>query len=133
MYLSGNTTLMEMDSADNPNKGLVKISDNFTNLIYQIGTLVSSDDDIKKGSYKVLPMPYQPIYLVDKEIPTGVVNGVNNKFLLKYKPINGSDHVYLNGMLQENGRYCDYILDDKNIIFLDPPTPGMRIICSYKI
>jgi len=135
MYLSGNTSLveMEMDSADNPNKGIVKISDNFTNLLYQISTLGSVDEDIKKGAYKVLPMPYQPIYLVDKEIPEGVVNGVNNKFLLKYKPIIGSDHVYLNGMLQENGKNCDYILENKNIIFLDPPSPGMRIICSYKI
>lgn len=133
MYLSGNTSLVEMDSADNPNSGIVKISDNFTNLLYQISTLVSGDEDIKKGAYKVLPMPYQPIYLVDKEIPIGVVNGVNDKFLLKYKPITGSDHVYLNGILQENGNQSDYILDNKNIIFLDPPATGMRIICSYKI
>jgi hypothetical protein len=137
MYLSGNTSVAEaeaeMDSANNPNKGMVKISDNFTNLLYQISTLVSVDEDIKKVTYKVLPMPYQPIYIVDKEIPIGVVNGVNDKFLLKYKPITVSDHIYLNGMLQENGKECDYILENKNIIFLDPPTPGMRIICSYKI
>jgi len=137
MYLSGNTSLveveMEIDSADNPHKGKVKISDNFTNLLYQINTLVSVDEDIKKGAYKVLSMPNKPVYLIDKEIPVGAINGVNDSFLLKYKPITGSDHVYLNGMLQEGGEQCDYILDNENIIFLDPPTPGMIIVCSYKI
>ncbi len=132
MYLSGNTSLMEIDSADNPNKGIVKISDNFTNLLYQISTLVPGNDIIK-SPYKVLPMPFQPIYLVDKEIPNGSINGVNNKFLLKYKPIDGSEHVYLNGVLQENGAQRDYIIENEKIIFLDPPISGMRILCSYKI
>lgn len=44
-----------------------------------------------------------PAKWVNKETPTGTVNGVNDTFTLAATPIAGSDHVYLNGLLQEAG------------------------------
>ena len=61
-----------------------------------------------------------------------LIDGVNNVFKLSKTPIPGSEHVFLNGMLQESGQNFDYILDGKNIIFNQAPIENMRIICSYR-
>jgi len=67
----------------------------------------------------------------DKEIPTGNINGVNSSFTLSYTPIEGSEHIYLNGLLQESGVGNDYIISDSNITFLTPPEEGFKIRCTY--
>ena len=72
------------------------------------------------------------IKFVDKEKPNGLIDGVNKIFELDNTPIPGSEHIFLNGMLQESGYEFDYILDEKNIIFNEPPLKNMRIICSYR-
>lgn len=69
---------------------------------------------------------------IDKEIPSGIVDGINTSFNLSYEPILNSEHLYLNGVLQESGEDLDYILNGKNITFLVPPFDKMRIICSYR-
>lgn len=69
---------------------------------------------------------------IDKERPSGLVDGVNLIFTLSKLPIPGSEHVFLNGILQESGVEFDYILDEKNIIFNEAPLENMRIICSYR-
>jgi hypothetical protein len=69
---------------------------------------------------------------IDKEKPYGLINGINKIFELNKLPIPGSEHVFLNGMLQESGYEFDYVLDEKNIIFNQPPLENMRIICSYR-
>lgn len=69
---------------------------------------------------------------IDKEKPYGLIDGVNNIFELSNSPIPGSEHVFLNGILQDAGVEFDYILDDKNIIFNEIPLENMRIICSYR-
>lgn len=73
------------------------------------------------------------IIFIDKEKPTGLTDGVNCIFKLNHIPITNSEHLYLNGVLQEKGGDLDYILDGKNIIFLEPPFDGMRVVCSYRI
>lgn len=73
------------------------------------------------------------INFIDKEIPTGEADGINCTFKLSHVPTPNSEHLYLNGLLQEKGDNLDYILDGKNIIFLEPPFNGMRVICSYRI
>lgn len=70
---------------------------------------------------------------IDKEIPDGDVDGINKIFKLTNKPVTNSEHIFLNGVLQENGFDLDYILDGKNIIFFEPPYSGMRLICSYRV
>jgi hypothetical protein len=73
------------------------------------------------------------INFIDKETPLGVTDGINCVFKLSHVPTPNSEHLYLNGLLQEKGEDLDYILDGKNIIFLEPPFNGMRVICSYRI
>lgn len=67
---------------------------------------------------------------VDKEEPVGFVNGINRTFLLTNTPINNSEHIYINGLLQEVN--YDYVIDDNEITFDEPPLSGMRIRCSYR-
>lgn len=121
MYLTGNTILEEIASVDNPNEGRVKINDNFKKLGYHLGKIAST-----------YVLSGQTITSFDKERPEGDIDGFNTIFSLKNEPLIGSEHVYLNGVLQEGGVGLDYIVDGKNIIFLDPPLPGMRILCSYR-
>lgn len=67
---------------------------------------------------------------IDKEIPTGLINDINVNFILNYTPIPGSEHVYLNGLLQDD--IDDYQLDHNTIVFNEPPSVGMKIKCSYR-
>jgi len=66
----------------------------------------------------------------DRETPEGSVNGVNHTFTLSNTPVLNSEHVYINGLLQEYD--YDYIINDKEITFFMPPIEGMRIRCSYR-
>lgn len=67
----------------------------------------------------------------DKEIPIGNIDGVNNFFILNHIPIEGSEHVYLNGLLQESGVENDYVIYDSNITFLNPPEENFKLRCTY--
>lgn len=67
---------------------------------------------------------------VDKEIPIGIINGINKEFTLSKYPIVKSEHIFLNGMLQEEG--FDYEINNTTITFFDPPISGMRLRCSYR-
>jgi len=69
---------------------------------------------------------------IDKETPDGVVDGINKEFLLSHIPIIGSDHIYLNGLLQDSGIDEDYIIVNNLITFNVAPYPGMKIRCSYR-
>lgn len=68
----------------------------------------------------------------DKESPMGVIDGVNSTFQLLYSPQTGSEHLYLNGMLQESGEGMDYLVDNNVITFTSAPEHGDRIRCSYR-
>lgn len=72
----------------------------------------------------------QDIIYVDKEIPSGIANDDNKVFELVSVPTNKSEHVYLNGLLQDAGE--DYIVSGKYIIFTEPPMVNSRIRCSYR-
>jgi len=66
----------------------------------------------------------------DKEKPLGEVNGSNNIFILEHTPITGSEHIYLNGLLQDEGE--DYNISGTSITFIEAPYMGSRIRCSYR-
>ena len=70
------------------------------------------------------------INYVDKEIPNGIIDGLNVNFSLNYIPIPGSEHIYLNGLLQDEIE--DYFVDYNTIVFNEPPLNGMKIRCSYR-
>ena len=69
---------------------------------------------------------------IDKEIPTGTIDEINQIFLLSNVPIPNSEHIYLNGLLLDSGVDEDYVMIDNQIIFNEPPLVGMKIRCSYR-
>lgn len=66
----------------------------------------------------------------DLETPIGNVNGINTFFMLENEPKNNSEHIYLNGLLMDNGG--DYLIVGREIIFQYPPPNNSRIKCSYR-
>jgi hypothetical protein len=68
----------------------------------------------------------------DKETPTGAVNGSNTAFTLANTPVAGSEHIYLNGVLQESGAGNDYTITGASITMLTAPLTGEKIRVSYR-
>ena len=75
---------------------------------------------------------YSNSNFVDKETPSGSVNGSNTAFTLANTPTTGSEHVYLNGMLQESGSGNDYTISGNAITYLTAPLTGDKIRVSYR-
>lgn len=69
---------------------------------------------------------------VDKEAPSGSYNGSNTTYGLANTPVSGSEHVYLNGMLQEAGAGNDYTISGATITMLTAPISGDKIRVSYR-
>jgi len=69
---------------------------------------------------------------VDKEIPSGSINGVNTTYTLANTPVTGSEHVYLNGILQESGAGNDYTISGSTITYLTSPLTGEKLRVSYR-
>lgn len=65
---------------------------------------------------------------------TGVIDGSNKVFTLAHVPNAGSDHVYFNGMLLEQGATEDYTLSGAVITFSDDYTPTTldKFCVSYR-
>ena len=80
----------------------------------------------------VLTKESEEVKFVDRETITGDVDGINNSFTLQYTPIVGSEHIYLNGMLQESGIEYDYVSSGSGVIFNESPPSDSRIKCSYR-
>lgn len=70
---------------------------------------------------------------VDKETPSGSINGSNTAFTLANTPVAGSEHIYLNGILLESGGGNDYTISGANITMLTAPVSGDRLKASYRI
>lgn len=68
---------------------------------------------------------------VVRETPTGLVNGSNTAFVLASTPVSGSEHVYLNGILQDVGAGNDYTISGATITFAEAPTTGDKVRASY--
>ena len=69
---------------------------------------------------------------VDKEIPSGAINGSNVTFTLANTPTAGSEHVYLNGVLQESGSGNDYTITAAVITYLSAPLTGEKVRVTYR-
>lgn len=69
---------------------------------------------------------------VDKETPTGALNGSNTTYTLANTPVAGSEHVYLNGTLQDVGAGNDYTINNAVITMLSAPTAADKIKVSYR-
>lgn len=69
---------------------------------------------------------------VDKEVPSGSINGSNVTFTLANTPVAGSEHIYLNGVLQESGSGNDYTISGATITYLTAPLTGEKLRVSYR-
>lgn len=69
---------------------------------------------------------------VDKEIPSGAINGSNAIYTLANTPTSGSEHVYVNGLLQEAGSGNDYTISSATITMLSVLIAGDKIRVSYR-
>jgi len=69
---------------------------------------------------------------VDKEIPGGAINGSNTVYTMASTPVIGSEHVYLNGILQESGAGNDYTISGATITMLNILLTGDKIRVSYR-
>jgi len=66
----------------------------------------------------------------NKETPNGTVDDNNNIFFLNNTPIEGTEHVYLNGLLMDDED--DYFMEENKIIFNYPPPIGSKLKCTYQ-
>lgn len=73
-----------------------------------------------------------PASFVDRETPSGTVNGSTTSFGLANTPLTGSEHVYLNGLLQEPGAGNDYTISGATITYLTAPVTGDKVRVSYR-
>lgn len=69
---------------------------------------------------------------IDRETPSGSVNGSNTSFALANTPLSGSESVFLNGLLQEPGAGNDYTISTSTITYLAAPLTGDRVRVSYR-
>ena len=69
---------------------------------------------------------------VDKEVPSGAINGANVTYVLANTPVAGSEHIYLNGILQESGAGNDYTISGATITYLTAPLTGDKLRASYR-
>ena len=107
-----------------------------TNTDYKIsGSSIIFNDPLPPGSKLLCTYYYNdntPVKIfVDKEIPSGSIDGVNTIFELSHLPVLGSEHLYLNGVLQESGIGNDYVISDSTITFFEAPQTGLKVRCTY--
>ena len=76
---------------------------------------------------------YPKATVVANEIPTGAINGTNKTFTISQSPLEDTEEVYLNGLLQEPGTGNDYTISDDTITFVDAPETGDVVTVSYLI
>lgn len=69
---------------------------------------------------------------VDKETPSGTINGSNTGFTLANTPTAGTEHLYLNGLLQESGSGNDYEISGASITMTTAPVSGDKLRASYR-
>lgn len=69
---------------------------------------------------------------VDRETPSGSINGSNSTFNLANTPVAGSEHLYLNGILQQPGASNDYTISGGTITMNTAPISGDVLLVSYR-
>jgi len=68
---------------------------------------------------------------VIREIPNGVINGINTSFSISQVPKLNTEQIYLNGVLLEPGNEEDYTMSGATINFNYAPLIGDRIRVSF--
>lgn len=70
---------------------------------------------------------------VTREVPTGTINGTNATFTLAVTPTAGTEEVFVNGILMNQGAGNDYTISTNTITFLSGSIPqtGDVVLVSY--
>ena len=68
--------------------------------------------------------------MIVREIPTGLLNGINTVFVLSQTPAGSTEQVFLNGVLQESGG-ADYTISSATITFNTPPSSSAIVLVTY--
>ena len=66
-----------------------------------------------------------------RETPSGSINGSNVTFTLSTTPVAGSEVLFLNGQLQEQGASSDYTISGDTITFADAPPSGSVLTAIF--
>jgi hypothetical protein len=66
--------------------------------------------------------------IVEGDVPTGDIDGVNDTFALTYNPLAASVKVYHNGL-----RTSAFTVDGQNIIMTVPPEIGDTLLSDYRV
>jgi len=69
---------------------------------------------------------------VDKEVPSGSINGSNTTFTIANTPTSGTEKVFLNGLHQQSGGSNDYTISGTTITYVVAPEAGDVIWVNYK-
>ena len=70
---------------------------------------------------------------VTREIPVGIIDGVNTIFSLAATPNPGTEQVFLNGIMQESGESGDYTISGSTITFNVAPVQPYTLFVNYII
>ena len=65
-------------------------------------------------------------------LPSGAINGSNTSFAMANTPTTGTEHLYLNGILQESGSGNDYTISGATITMLTAPLTGEKLRVTYR-
>lgn len=93
-----------------------------------IRSSILADGYILIGNASNVPTARQRVI---REVPVGNIDGVNTAFVLSKSPVNGSERVYLDGFLQEQGAGNDYTISGSTITYLSPPETRSKLMVSY--
>ena len=110
------------------------LQDKGSDLDYSIsGKTITFNNPPKIGSKLLCSYrTYSEINFIDHEHPIGSIDGINKVFELTVLPKTGSEHIYLNGLLQDFGENNDYTINGKTITFNISPPSWSKVTCSYR-
>ena len=94
--------------------------------------LPSDFDEFAEGEFFNLRNELQPHTRIfsDKELPDGTKNGINKRFRLSNPPEWNSEHLFLNGVLQD-GDGCDYVIHGNILTLKMAPSGSDKLLCTY--
>jgi hypothetical protein len=112
------------------NELLISSTDSVVSSGYRINDAGTASSDIWSAAKIIQQMGST---MVNKETPVGSIDGVNSVFILAHAPADNSEHVYLNGLLQDSDYGSDYTMDGNMITFVQAPFQGSKIRCTYMV
>ena len=124
------------NSVFTPNELLITNANSVVSSGYRINDAGTASSDIWTAAQIIQQMGSSTANketAINKETPAGSINGTNNVFILAHVPVDNSEHVYLNGLLQDSDYGADYTMDGNTITFVQAPFQGSKIRCTYMV